>query len=202
MSLFLARDMDCEIFPQQFYERDTLAVARDLLGARLVHFTPGGRVSGIIVETEAYLSCGDPACHASRGRTKRNAPMFGPAGRAYVYFIYGNHYCFNAVTGSEGEGEAVLVRALEPLEGIEFMRQQRGHRHRLTNLTSGPGKLTQALGIGREHNELTLQAPPLFIARGRCVDPSQIGTSGRIGIREAADKPWRFFLKDNPFVSR
>ncbi len=202
MSMHLPASAGYDILPRSFYERDALAVARDLLGALLVHVTPAGTVSGFIVETEAYLSRGDPACHASRGRTKRNAVMFGPPGRAYVYFIYGNHYCFNAVTGPEGSGEAVLVRALEPREGLEIMAGRRGREHRPHNLTSGPGKLSAALGIGKEHNGMSLLAPPLFIACGRRMDPSQIGSSGRIGIREAADKPWRFFIQGNPFLSR
>ena len=135
------------ILPTGFYLQDAPSVAQKLLGQVLVHETSQGRISGIIVETEAYLSANDPASHSCRrGRTKRNASMFGPPGTSYVYLIYGIHYCFNAVCQPQGVGEAVLVRALQPLEGIAYMQHNRrsGTKQELTN---GPGKLTQALGI-------------------------------------------------------
>lgn len=187
---------------QDFYVDDTIQIARSLLGKVLVHLSPDGRTSGIIVETEAYLSKGDPACHAAKGKTKRNAAMFGPPGRAYVYFIYGNYFCFNVVTNIEGIGEAVLVRALQPLEGLELMQKRRGRILKPSYLTNGPGKLCTAMGITGEQNNASLQDPPLFILEGVKIDSSLIGCSGRIGIKEGQDKPWRYFIKGNPFLSR
>jgi DNA-3-methyladenine glycosylase len=191
-----------DILDSEFYEGDTVRLARSLLGALMVHFSPAGLTSGYIVETEAYLCKDDPACHAARGKTKRNAAMFGPPGTAYVYFIYGNHYCFNIVSNREGVGEAVLIRALEPVHGLNLMWQRRGHKHKQTNLTNGPGKLCAAMAVNKNHNGLFLSGPPLFIARGKKISENSIGTSGRIGIRVAQDKPLRFFIKDNPFLSR
>jgi len=190
------------IVSRDFYEADVLSVAKGLLGRLLVHCSEGGRTSGMIVETEAYSAEGDPSCHAWRGKTNRNAVMFGPPGRAYVYFIYGNHYCFNVVTNRVGRAEAVLIRALEPVEGMETMHKRRGKHHQINNLTSGPGKLCAALGIGRSENGLSILEPPLFIAAYREIETAAIGISGRIGISRGKEKPWRFFLRDNPFVSR
>lgn len=194
--------MTYQILNERFFLCDTVEVARKLLGAVLVHFSPEGLTSGIIVETEAYLSRDDPACHAARGKTKRNAVMFGPPARAYVYFIYGNHYCFNVVTGREGAGEAVLIRALEPLEGLDLMQKRRGERQKKNNLTSGPGKLCQAMGISIRHNGSSLLEYPLFLAAGTAPEDSLIGVSGRIGINQGQDKQLRFFIRENPFVSR
>lgn len=187
---------------REFNKINTIEAARFLLGAKLVHFSPAGLTSGLIVETEAYLSRGDPACHAARGKTKRNAMMFGPPGRAYVYFIYGNHYCFNVVTGREGQGEAVLVRALEPLEGMSLMQKRRGPDKKIKDLTNGPGKLCQAMGITGEHNGLFLQGYPLFITPGVCIKATAVGVSSRIGISQGLDKQWRFFVQESPFLSR
>ncbi|NMB41098.1 MAG: DNA-3-methyladenine glycosylase [Firmicutes bacterium] len=195
--------MTYQIIDESYCRGDTAEIARNLLGTILVHFSPEGLTSGIIVETEAYLSQNDPACHAARGKTKRNAAMFGPPARAYVYFIYGNHYCFNVVTNEAGKGEAVLIRALEPVKGLHLMQERRGKNHKKTNLTSGPGKLCQAMGITGEHNGCPLFQDPLFIAicKGWRQD-FDIGVSGRIGINKAQDKQLRFFVKGNPFVSR
>jgi DNA-3-methyladenine glycosylase len=188
------------ILPADFYATDTVSLAQKLIGVRLVHETRGRRVSGTIVETEAYLR-DDPACHASRGKTKRNAPMFGPAGHAYVYFIYGTYYCFNVVSEKEGVGEAVLIRALEPLEGIAQMQRSRGTRD-LHALCSGPGKLVMALGITPKLSGCSLLRPPLYLARGDSIQPSEIVCTPRIGISTAQELPLRFYLKGSRFASR
>lgn len=185
--------------PRSFYLQDTVAVARGLLGKVLVHHADDGVIAGRIVEAEAYLR-DDPACHASRGMTRRNAVMFGEPGRAYIYFTYGMYFCFNAVTAPEGTGEAVLVRAVEPLEGIELMMRNRG-ADKLTSLASGPGKLCRAFGLDRRHNGLDLTNGELVIADDGW-RPGEIATASRVGIRLAADKPWRFYLAENPHVSR
>ncbi len=184
--------------PREFYGRDTVQVARELLGCLLVHRTPEGTAAGIIVETEAYLQ-GDPACHASRGMTPRNSPMFGPPGFAYVYFTYGMHFCFNVVSSSEGIGEAVLIRALEPVLGVDLMKRRRG-KENIRDLCSGPAKLTQAMGIGRNENRCDLTGDKLFICYGP--QTSSLVTTTRIGIREGVDLPLRFYLQGNKFVSR
>ena len=182
------------ILKKSFYRRDTIAVAKDLLGKILVHNTPEGEASGIIVETEAYLA-DDEACHASRGETKRNAAMFGPPGRAYIYLIYGVHHCFNAVTGDEGIGEAILVRSLYPLKGIELMAKRRNFSGSVEkNLCSGPGKLCKALGITREQNGISLAEEPLCIKERMPVSPEDIIVTTRIGISKAADSKLRFYL--------
>ena len=185
--------------PREFYLQPTVEAARALLGKVLVHRTNAGVIAGRIVEAEAYLR-DDPACHASRGMSRRNAAMFGEPGHAYVYFTYGMHFCFNAVTAPEGVGEAVLIRAAEPLEGIEVMKANRRNGE-VTQLASGPGKLCQAFGLDRQHNGLDLTSGELIIADDGCV-PQEIVTSTRIGIRVAADKPWRFYIAGNPHVSR
>jgi DNA-3-methyladenine glycosylase len=188
-----------EILPRSFYARDTVTVARELLGKVIAHHTPEGIVTGRIVETEAYLQ-GDPACHASRGMTPRNAVMFGPPGCAYVYFIYGMYYCFNVVTAAEGVGEAVLIRALEPLAGTHIMGARRS-RERLVDLCSGPAKLVQAMGISRLHNGADLTVKPLVIHRG-AERSEKIVTTARIGIKEGEELPLRFCLEGSIYVSR
>ncbi len=199
----MAGDKDLQPLKVEFYMQDTVTVARSLLGHVLCHDNGQGLTAGMIVEAEAYLSHGDPACHAARGKTKRNAAMFGPPGRAYIYLIYGNHYCFNAVTGPPGVGEAVLIRALEPLIGLHLMYRRRGCSKPVTELTNGPGKLCQALGITGNLNRQPLQGYPLWIGRGPTrPDPDSIISSPRIGISRATDKLWRFYLEGNEFVSR
>lgn len=185
--------------PRSFFARNTIEVARDLLGHLLVHATPRGRLAGRIVEVEAYRGPRDPASHAFH-RTKRSEIMWGPPGTAYVYFTYGNHYCVNVVTEPEGVAGAILLRAVEPLEGIDVMRAQRGVANDRA-LASGPGRLTKAMGIGPQHNGADLTQLPLYIARNRR-RPVPVATSPRVGIRVATRRPWRFFIPGNPFVSR
>lgn len=174
----------------EFYLQNTVEAAKTALGRILVHSTPEGIVSGRIVETEAYLR-DDPACHANRGMTRRNAVMFGEPGRAYVYFTYGFHYCLNFVTQPEGIAEAILIRALEPLEGIDQMRHNRG-RNSLRDLCSGPGKLTQAMGIDISLNGEDLLGDRLYVLDDG-TDVGELTARPRIGIKEATDVLWRFY---------
>lgn len=190
------------VLPRAFYDRDTELVARDLLGAIVQHDSAEGMTAGRIVETEAYLGEHDPACHAAVGLTPRTRPLYGPPGIAYVYFIYGVHWCLNAVTRAEGLPSAVLIRALEPVDGLEWMRRRRSRARRDIDLTNGPGKLCQALGIDGTSNGLTLQRPPLVIRRGDIVAEDDVVLSPRIGITQAADWPLRWHIRGNPYVSR
>lgn len=191
-----------EALAAEFYARQTELVARDLLGCVLEVHGEEGVTSGRIVETEAYLGEHDLACHAAVGRTQRTDPLYGPPGIAYVYFIYGVHWCFNAVTREKGEPSAVLVRAVEPLEGIELMRRRRPAARRPRDLTNGPGKLCAALGITGRHNTAVLQRPPILIREGTAVAREDVVITPRIGIREAADWPLRWFVADSDYVSR
>jgi DNA-3-methyladenine glycosylase len=190
--------------PHSFYLQDAVTVAKSLLGCTLTQQTPEGTASGIIVETEAYLH-EDPASHAFKGQTPRNASMFKEGGIAYTYVSYGMHICFNAVTGPEGVAEAVLVRALQPVEGIALMENRRKTTI-LKNLCSGPGKLAQALAIGKAENGLSLLFPPLFISGNPSVrkekQEEEIVTTKRIGISQASEMPLRFYLKGNTFISK
>ena len=193
--------------PRKFYEPSAATVAPELLGHWLIRNTPKGPCGGIIVETEAYLD-NDPACHAFNGQTKRNRVMWGPPGHCYVYFIYGNHWCFNAVCRPAGQAEALLVRAIEPWFGLDAMRRRR-HVPREHDLTNGPGKLCAALDIDRSHDGVDLcdADSPVFIARnpGLAKTLEQLGplvTTTRIGITRAADLPLRFYLEASKFVSR
>ncbi len=187
--------------PLDFYEQPTLEVAQALLGQLLVRKVGEKIMIGKIVETEGYIAKIDAACHAYRGITERNRVMFGAAGHAYVYFAYGNHFMLNVVTEPEGEAAAVLIRALEPIAGIEVMQSFRPVK-RLVDLLSGPGKLTQAMNITRALNGQSFQSDELFIAHGENVPKKCIGISARVGITQARDLPWRYFIKDNPFVSK
>ncbi len=188
--------------PASFYDRETEAVSRALLGAVLECRTPDGIAAGRIVETEAYIGEHDPACHAAVGRTDRTRWLYGPPGTAYVYFIYGVHWCFNAVTRVEGEPGAVLIRALEPVAGIETMRLRRGAARTDRELTNGPGKLCAALGIDGRHNGLRLHRLPVRIRSGEPVPDCDVVVSPRIGITKAADWPLRWYIADNPWVSK
>ena len=180
-----------------FYERPVLDVARDLIGCVVRH----GDAAGVIVETEAYHHS-EPACHAYVGLTARTATLFGPPGRAYVYFSYGVHSLLNAVCEPEGEGAAVVIRALEPIEGIDVMRVRRGVQ-RLDELCSGPGKLTQALGIGLELNATSLLDGPIRIdAPGPGASALEVDVGRRIGITKAPDLEWRFCARGSRHVSR
>ena len=191
------------VLPQSFYDRPTELVARDLLGAILECRTPEGTASGRIVETEAYVGEHDLACHAAAGRTARTDPLYGEPGIAYIYFIYGMYWCFNAVTRAAGEPSAVLVRALEPLTGLELMRQRRGGASRRdSDLANGPGKLCQALGIDGNFNRNSLQRPPLVIRRGIEVPRGAVTVTPRVGITRCADWPLRWFISDSAFVSK
>ena len=194
--------------PREFYTRnDTLQVARDLLGKTLVVPSASGeRISGTIVETEAYCGAEDKAAHSyGNRRTKRTETMFAAGGTVYIFFIYGMYYQFNVVAGAEGTPHAVLIRAVEPLEGIETMRERRGRVMKDTNLTSGPGKLCIALGIDKTFNNANLLGRRVWLEEGTKASEEEIASGKRIGIdyaEEYAEKPWRFWIKNNLFVSR
>ena len=196
------RSRKAAVLPREFYARDTEIVARELLGCVLECHSDKGTASGRIVETEAYLGEHDLACHAAAGRTRRTEPLYGPPGSAYVYFIYGVHWCFNAVTRDEGLPSAVLIRAIEPVIGVDLMRRRRGAVRKHADLTNGPGKLCAALGIDVRHNALPLNRPPIVIREGDRVVDAMIVVTPRIGIRESADWPLRWLIADNPYVSR
>jgi DNA-3-methyladenine glycosylase len=186
--------------PRDFYDRPTLDVAKDLLGKVLVHNRRGVRTSGEIVEVEAYIGESDPACHAAPGPTRRNEPLYGPPGHAYVYLNYGIHYLVNVVTEAEGWPAAVLIRALDPLGGIDVMRRRRGAVRSIHDLCRGPGNLTMAMGITLKENRLDLLGDRLFIedrqgARG------SIAWSRRIGIAVGTEQPWRAYVAGHPAVS-
>jgi DNA-3-methyladenine glycosylase len=191
------------ILPRAFYARPTLTVARELIGKVLVHRTPAGVAAGMIVETEAYIGEDDPACHAACGPTRRNAPLYGPPGVAYVYLNYGIHYLVNAVTEGEGHPAAVLLRALEPLDNIGLMTKRRGGGNQLDvhRLCRGPGNLTQALGITLAENTLDLTRSRLRI-EDRGIDAGPVSWGPRIGIRVAVKRPWRCSVVGNPAVSQ
>jgi DNA-3-methyladenine glycosylase len=197
--------------PRSFYDRPTLDVARDLLGKVLVHNRRGVRTSGVIVEVEAYIGESDPACHAAPGLTKRNAPLYGIPGHAYVYLNYGIHCLVNVVTESHGAPAAVLIRALDPLDGVDVMRRRRARaakgRSRRTasaiathDLCRGPGNLTMAMGITLAENLVDLVGDRLFV-EDRRIAAGPIVWGSRIGIRVGTESPWRAWIAGHPAVS-
>jgi len=197
---------------RSFYLRPTLQVAQELLGKYFIRRIGKNLLIGKIVEVEAYRS-NDPASHSFRGKTNRNNVMFCEGGHLYVYFTYGMHFCANVVTGREGIGEAVLIRAVEPLVGIEMMKTNRYGSNKslnlkslnhkpLINLTNGPAKFCQAFGIARQENGLDLLNSEISITEGESVPLKLIKRSIRIGIQQGVEKKWRFFIKGNPWVSR
>jgi DNA-3-methyladenine glycosylase len=197
------------ILQRSFYTRNPLTVAKDLLGKTLVHETSEGVTSGKIVETEAYMGPEDKASHAFRNlRTSRTETQFGPKGHAYVYLIYGLYYCFNTTAGAvPGKPEAVFFRALEPLEGTELMMKRRpSAKGRIAALANGPSRMCLAMDITKKQNGADLTIPPFYICDdGVKVPETEIAQSTRIGVDYADEwkhKPWRFYLKDSPFVSR
>jgi DNA-3-methyladenine glycosylase len=183
--------------PRSFYARPAIDVARGLLGKILVHRNTSAR----IVETEAYLGVDDRAAHAWRGITPRTKVIFGPAGHAYVYLIYGMYECLNIVAEEEGSAGCVLIRALEPLTGLSLMRKRRPGAHRDHDLANGPGKLTLALGITRKHNGVDMTKGSLTVHDSSDATPFETGVSPRIGITHCADWPLRYFVQGSPFVS-
>jgi DNA-3-methyladenine glycosylase len=184
--------------PRSFYARSTVEVARALLGKVLVH----GAAAGLIVETEAYLGGDDLAAHASRGLTDRTRVIFGPPGHAYVYFIYGMYECLNLVAEPAGQPGCVLIRALEPLSGIDIMKHRRPGARRLEDLASGPAKLTMALGITRAENGVDVTRGPLAVRETMAPREFITEVTPRIGIRQCTDWPLRFLIHGSPFVSR
>jgi len=196
------------ILRREFYKRDTLTVAKELLGKYLVHESPEGVTIGKIVETEAYMGPEDKASHAYGNlRTKRTEVQFGPKGHVYIYQVYGMYYCFNVSSGGvPGKPEAILVRALEPVSGVEIMMKRRGaSKGQTANLTSGPGRLCMAMGMSTRQNGADLCVPPLHIDTGVTADKNDIAQTKRVNVDysgEWKDKAWRLFIRDNIFVSK
>jgi DNA-3-methyladenine glycosylase len=190
--------MKAGILPRVFYSRPTVEVAKDLLGKVLQH----GHTAGIIVEVEAYLGADDLAAHSARGITDRTRVIFGPPGHAYVYLIYGMYECLNLIAEPEGKPGCVLIRAIEPVEGIDLMQRRRPAARHIEQIASGPGKLTRALGIHREHNGADVTLGPITVHRRAKQEPFHIVTTPRIGITQCADWPLRFYIDGSRFVSR
>lgn len=188
--------------PASFYLRPTLLVARELLGAVFARVLDGRRCSGRIVEVEAYHQDGDPASHSFRGCTQRNEVMFRRGGCLYVYFTYGMHFCMNVVTEAAGIGAAVLIRAVEPLEGIEDMARRRGRPVPPHALTNGPAKCCQAFAVDRSLNGVPLRGPELLLLPGDPVPESSVAVTPRVGISSGAGLPWRFVVRDSAWVSK
>lgn len=203
----MTRGVRARRLPRTFYARPTLDVLADIIGKVLVHDHPDGRTAGVIVEAEAYIGESDPACHAAPGPTRRNAPLYRQPGGVYVYLNYGLHDLVNVVTEPVGHPAAILFRALAPIDGLDLMRRRRTARRRAgappvpdVELCRGPGNLTVAMGIGLALNESDLTRGPLVIEDRGIVAPA-VHYSGRIGIRHAADRPWRATWAGHPAVS-
>ena len=190
--------MTGSILRKKFYERATVDVARDLLGKVLVH----GACAGVIVESEAYLGKDDPAAHSAAGLTQRTRVIFGPPGHAYVYLSYGMHECFNITAEPAGEAGCVLIRALEPIEGLDIMRARCPAARHVHQLANGPGKLTRAMGITRALYGHDLTRGKFVVRESVVPAPFEIAVSARVGITKASDLPLRFFIRNNPCVSR
>lgn len=189
---------------RDFYLNDALTVSKDLLGMLLVRKTGKKYAAVRIVETEAYIGEHDPACHAFGKVTNRNSVMYGQEGRAYVYFIYGNYYCFNVVCGKEGVGNAVLIRAGEPAEGIDIMRRNRPDVKNDIDLTNGPSKLCMALNIDKKLNDADITDPNsnIFVTKDSGINDFEVNISRRIGLNKGIEFPYRFFIRDNPYVTK
>ena len=185
------------ILPRSFYARSTVEVARGLLGKVLVH----GPCAGIIVETEAYLGGADLAAHSARGLSARTRVIFGPPGHAYVYLIYGMYECLNLVAEPDGRPGCVLIRALQPVSGLELMRARRGAVRKPEQLANGPGKLTLALGVTRAHNGADVTRGTLVVREGKAAGPMEIAVTPRIGITRSPELPLRFLIAGNGYVS-
>jgi DNA-3-methyladenine glycosylase len=206
-------DLGLAAVDRAFFDRPVLAVAADLLGLVLVHETPRGLVAARLTEVEAYDGANDPGSHAFRGRTKRNATMFGPPGHVYVYFTYGMHYCMNLVAGPPDVPTGVLLRAAEIIDGIDVARARRPAVKAQRDLARGPARLTLALGVGPQHDGADVcggddgpaaaGGPPgrLSLLADPAAPRPEVSTGPRVGLREAADRPWRFWIEGDPSVS-
>jgi DNA-3-methyladenine glycosylase len=193
--------------PKKFYTRNLHLVAKELLGKIFVRVIGGNFLYGKIVEVEAYCGSIDESSHSYSGKTKRNEVMFNGGGFLYVYFTYGMHFCANIVTGKINDGQAVLIRAVEPMTGIDLMALNRYNKKMITqkeffNLTNGPAKFCQSFGVARLQNGVDLCRDEIFILNSPKLSASKIATSTRIGIKKSVDLPWRYYIKDNPFVSK
>jgi len=189
--------------PRKFYLQDTITVSRELLGKIIVRKTGGKILTARIVETEAYFGDHDPACHAYQKVTERNKIMYDTGGKVYVYFIYGNYYCFNVVSEGKGTGNATLIRAVEPLEGIDIMKKFRGNVKNIHELSNGPGKFCIALNIDKNlYGEDLTVSEKIFISKPVKNEKFEVITTKRIGLNTGTEFPYRFYIKDNPYVTK
>ncbi|MCF8259894.1 MAG: DNA-3-methyladenine glycosylase [Melioribacteraceae bacterium] len=194
-------DQNLNKLPQSFYARDLLEIAPEILGKIFVKKSGSKIFSGSIVEVEAYHGAFDEAAHTFRGKTKANEIMFDEGGKLYVYFIYGMYFCCNIVTGKKDEGSAILIRGIEPISGTKCMMVNRS-KSELKNLTNGPGKICQAFGITKSDNGTDLLGDDMYLLDTPTVSSDNIVQTTRIGISKSKDLPWRFYIKNNPFVSK